>query len=535
MCKSIWLQTCTSSPPPHICTRRPLPRRPVPGDPYLAHLYQESPTSQTCTRSPLPYRPVPGVPYLADLYQETPTSQTCIMSPLPYRPVPKVPYLADLYHESPTLQTCTKSPLPRTPVPRVPYLADLYQEYPRHVMCTKSPLPRRPVPGVLYLADLCHKSRPQPRRLAPVVLQKGRGSSDPPIYTSALQEHMKKKCGRATTAQTGCQARREPTQSKTKPNIFKAENALVRANECETRKTRKTLNKKPEYQITHNSRRGEKGKTKGLMEASVRLIADLQERRASCVLSLVQSVSRLLDPPNSTQDMLTPVSVGGFSSTWWASVPLATPTATEGRAARHMTTATPTASTDIGRRRTWTWNTEDIGHGSHSLEDMEDTATPTAQKRRLNANMRGVFLHVLTLSLSLSPLSVSQVYSSTSLADTLGSVGVIVSTVLIRQFGWLIADPICSLFISTLIFLSVLPLLKDSSEVLLLRTPHEHEKELSAALEKIESWKGDLLQRPSLLETLASVMAGTIHLQVLPGVVEQRIIQQVASFPLVSL
>lgn len=71
------------------------------------------------------------------------------------------------------------------------------------------------------------------------------------------------------------------------------------------------------------------------------------------------------------------------------------------------------------------------------------------------------------------------------MADTLGSVGVIISTILIRQFGWLIADPICSLFIATLIFLSVIPLLKDACEVLLLRTPPEQEKDLNNALEKV--------------------------------------------------
>ena len=45
----------------------------------------------------------------------------------------------------------------------------------------------------------------------------------------------------------------------------------------------------------------------------------------------------------------------------------------------------------------------------------------------------GVFLHVM--------------------ADTLGSVGVIVSSGLIQQFGWMIADPICSVFIACLIAL----------------------------------------------------------------------------------
>lgn len=46
-------------------------------------------------------------------------------------------------------------------------------------------------------------------------------------------------------------------------------------------------------------------------------------------------------------------------------------------------------------------------------------------------NISGVFLHVL--------------------ADTLGSVGVIISSWLIHQFNWNIADPICSMFIAALI------------------------------------------------------------------------------------
>lgn len=77
----------------------------------------------------------------------------------------------------------------------------------------------------------------------------------------------------------------------------------------------------------------------------------------------------------------------------------------------------------------------------------------------------GVFLHVV--------------------ADTLGSVGVIVSSVLIEQFGFFIADPLCSLFIAVLIFLSVLPLLQESSQVLLLRTPSDLEKTLGSTFNKV--------------------------------------------------
>merc|ERR1712021_246339 len=48
---------------------------------------------------------------------------------------------------------------------------------------------------------------------------------------------------------------------------------------------------------------------------------------------------------------------------------------------------------------------------------------------------KGVYLHIL--------------------ADTLGSVGVIVSALLMQYFGWMIADPICYMIIAILIFISV--------------------------------------------------------------------------------
>ncbi|RXN17516.1 zinc transporter 5 [Labeo rohita] len=165
----------------------------------------------------------------------------------------------------------------------------------------------------------------------------------------------------------------------------------------------------------------------------------------------VESVTRLIDPPNINTDMLTPVSVGGLLV-----------------------------------------NLVGICAFSHAHS---------------HGASKGVFLHVL--------------------ADTLGSVGVIISTILIRQFGWLIADPICSLFIATLIFLSVIPLLKDACEVLLLRTPPQHEKDLNFALEKIQKIEGVLSYRdPHFWRHSASVIAGTIHLQLMSDVVEQRVIQQ---------
>lgn len=71
------------------------------------------------------------------------------------------------------------------------------------------------------------------------------------------------------------------------------------------------------------------------------------------------------------------------------------------------------------------------------------------------------------------------------LADTLGSVGVIISSFLIQQFGWFIADPLCSIFIAVMIFLSVIPLITHAANVLLLRTPTNKEKNYEIALEKV--------------------------------------------------
>lgn len=84
--------------------------------------------------------------------------------------------------------------------------------------------------------------------------------------------------------------------------------------------------------------------------------------------------------------------------------------------------------------------------------------------------MQGVFLHIL--------------------ADTLGSVGVIISAILMSQFGWMIADPICSMFIAILIALSVYPLLRDAVRVIMQRTPKEFDDQMASVQQKITSIEG---------------------------------------------
>jgi cation diffusion facilitator family transporter len=87
-----------------------------------------------------------------------------------------------------------------------------------------------------------------------------------------------------------------------------------------------------------------------------------------------------------------------------------------------------------------------------------------------NTNMEGVFLHVL--------------------ADTMGSVGVIISTLLIEWYGWTGFDPMASILIAIMIFVSVIPLLKETSK-LLLNTPSASViRALDAVLEQIKALEG---------------------------------------------
>ncbi|KAM7286069.1 zinc transporter 5 [Ixodes scapularis] len=128
-----------------------------------------------------------------------------------------------------------------------------------------------------------------------------------------------------------------------------------------------------------------------------------------------------------------------------------------------------------------------------------------------NANLQGVFLHIV--------------------ADTLGSVGVIVSSLLIDQFGLLIADPVCSLFIAVLIFLSVLPLLKHSSLILVLRCPLElQDKQLTTALAKVVKVDGVIsYQNEHFWYHTSEVLAGSIHVQVTKDANAQKVLSQVTA------
>lgn len=109
--------------------------------------------------------------------------------------------------------------------------------------------------------------------------------------------------------------------------------------------------------------------------------------------------------------------------------------------------------------------------------------------------MRGVYLHIL--------------------ADTLGSVGVIVSALLMQMFGWMRADPICSMFIAVLVALSVLGLIKESVMVLLQRQPAAIDRALPQCYQKVTGLAGVYsVQEPHFWTLCSDVYIGAIKLEV---------------------
>ncbi|OWF54437.1 zinc transporter 7-like [Mizuhopecten yessoensis] len=132
-------------------------------------------------------------------------------------------------------------------------------------------------------------------------------------------------------------------------------------------------------------------------------------------------------------------------------------------------------------------HSHDGGHAHGELD--------SSKKAAQSQIMQGVFLHIL--------------------ADTLGSVGVIISSGLIHYFGWMQADPICSLFIAILITISVLPLLRDSVGILMQRTPRSLESQLPSCYNRVSQLEGVYsVQEPHFWTLCSDVYVGTIKLEV---------------------
>ena len=113
------------------------------------------------------------------------------------------------------------------------------------------------------------------------------------------------------------------------------------------------------------------------------------------------------------------------------------------------------------------------------------------------------------------------------LADTLGSVAVLISAFLIKYYHLHISDPICSLFISAMIIFSTIPVLKSAS-MTLLHIPNEKIiKKKKKVEQSIKNIKCGMNSKPSignfeLWQTNSSYFVGEIKIEIPIDKMEQK-------------
>lgn len=117
------------------------------------------------------------------------------------------------------------------------------------------------------------------------------------------------------------------------------------------------------------------------------------------------------------------------------------------------------------------------------------------------------------------------------MADTLGSVGVIVSTLLIKWFGWTGFDPIASIFIAILIILSVMPLIKQSSAVMMLELDDDTVAAVEGTLAQVKTIDGvHSISHVRFWPCEAGSPIGSLHVQVKDDVNMQSMRHTVTEF-----
>ena len=111
-----------------------------------------------------------------------------------------------------------------------------------------------------------------------------------------------------------------------------------------------------------------------------------------------------------------------------------------------------------------------------SPDILSASASPTKGKKAAGGhhhdseNMQGIYLHIM--------------------ADAMGSVAVVISTVLIQLTGWSGWDPVASCIIAVLIFISTIPLVSSTTKILLLSLNSDIEYNLRDILTGVSNIRG---------------------------------------------
>eukprot|EP01121_Diplochlamys_sp_Union-15-3_P019999 TRINITY_DN766_c0_g1_i3.p2 TRINITY_DN766_c0_g1~~TRINITY_DN766_c0_g1_i3.p2 ORF type:complete len:128 (+),score=17.38 TRINITY_DN766_c0_g1_i3:815-1198(+) len=96
------------------------------------------------------------------------------------------------------------------------------------------------------------------------------------------------------------------------------------------------------------------------------------------------------------------------------------------------------------------------------------------------------------------------------------------------MYGWVRADPICSLILSVIIFMSIKPLLLSTAGVLLQRTPKKIEKNINAAYDQISRIQGVLgLTESHFWANTSKHFVGSVQVQILYDANEQKVLREI--------
>lgn len=214
-----------------------------------------------------------------------------------------------------------------------------------------------------------------------------------------------------------------------------------------------------------------------------------------------EAIERVIDPPHINTDSLLAVSVAGLL------VNLVGIFAFEHGGHGHS----HGGGGDHGHAHGKKSEPEKNNHHGHShAGNSHDQCSDPSHHQDVHKNplMQGMFLHIL--------------------ADTLGSVGVICSSICVEYLDWKAADPICSLFIAIMILMSVFPLLKSSAYILIQRSPEVLDNVLPSCLQKIQKIEGvEGYSEAHFWEQCTNNYIGTIKIHTSGSADEQKVRTQV--------
>ena len=143
---------------------------------------------------------------------------------------------------------------------------------------------------------------------------------------------------------------------------------------------------------------------------------------------------------------------------------------------------------------------EEEKHEHEHSHEKENKETHGRRHEHKNENIYAIYIHIL--------------------ADTLGSVAVLISSFLVKYYKLYISDPICSLFISAMIIFSTIPVLKNAS-MSLLHIPNEKiikkKKKIEQSIKSINCGSDNIkptIGNFELWQTNSSYFVGEIKIEI---------------------